>query len=129
MRDFIENELNLDAENIWIERAHRIGEKIKNDENNYNRTIVVRFLSYKDKNKVLEHYREKKLWEKKFYINEDFSDETIELRKELFKKVKKLREKGKFAKLVYNKIITHEWRGPRKEDISEHLVNPTKDKK
>ena len=39
-----------------------------------------------------------------YYINEDFSKETLEIRKENWKKVKQLRENGKYAVLV-NKLF------------------------
>ena len=36
------------------------------------------------------------------YINEDFSDETMEIRKELFKQANELR---KFVKVIHNPLI------------------------
>ena len=113
IRNIIQNELDLNAEEITIERAHRSGKTSINGERNYKRTIVARFLNYKDKNKVLNQFRAKKLWNKNIYINEDFSGTTMELRKGLFRQAKDLKEKGMFAKVVYNKIITHEWRETR----------------
>ena len=47
---------------------------------------------------------------KGYYINEDFSKETAEIRKENWKKVKKLRKNGKYAILVYDKVF---WREKR----------------
>ena len=56
-------------------------------------------MNYKDKAKVLREYRSCKLWEKRLCINEDFSGETIEIRKELFKQANELKKKEKFAKM------------------------------
>ena len=56
-------------------------------------------MNYKDKEKVLREYRSCKLWEKGLCINEDFSGETIEIRKELFQQANDLRKKEKFTKM------------------------------
>ena len=48
---------------------------------------------------------EKKLKGKNIFINEDFSHETMELRKELWEKGKKHREEGKAAFLHYRTIV------------------------
>ena len=72
------------AENIVIERAHRIKKK---ENPGRPRTIVCRFLNYKDKTNILKNA--KKLKGKNIFINEDFSHETMELCKELWEKVKK----------------------------------------
>ena len=49
------------------------------------RTIVCRFRNYKDKTNILKNA--KKLKSKSIFISEDFSRETMELRKELWEKV------------------------------------------
>ena len=53
--------------------------------------MACRFLNYKDKTKILKNA--KKLKSKNIFINEDFSLETMELRKELWEKVKTLGRK------------------------------------
>ena len=117
IRTILENELELASENIVIERAHRSGKLFYDDGGrNYKRTIVVKFLNYKVKDQVLTKFREKKLWNKDIFINEDFSEYTLELRKGLFKKAKLLRERGMYAKVVYNKVISHEFRETREVD-------------
>lgn len=68
LKKFIEDELN-------IERAHRVGKALKNGERNKSKTIFARFLSFKQKNLVLNKFREKKLWNKQKYVNKDFSEE------------------------------------------------------
>ena len=64
----------------------------------------------KDKEKVLREYRSCKLWEEWLYINEDFSEETMEMRKELFKQANELRKKGKFGKVIHNWLISFDAR-------------------
>ena len=44
------------------------------------------------------------------YVNEDFSKETLEIRRELWKDVKRLRDEGKYAVLQYDKIVTHDFK-------------------
>ena len=38
-------------------------------------------------------------------INEDYSKETLEIRKEKWKEVKELRKNGTYAILVYDKVV------------------------
>ena len=93
------------AENIVIERAHRIKKKGNSDNPGKPRTIVCRFLNYKDKTNILKNA--KKLKGKNIFINEDFSHETMELYKELREKVKKHRNKGKIAYLHYRTVVVN----------------------
>ena len=115
----------LGIENVEIERAHRIGK----EERNYHsqkRTIIAKFLNYKDKEKVLREYRSCKLWEERLYINEDFSEEIPEIRKEFFKQGKELRTKEKFPKVIHNRLISFDARqnpsefdaGNEEQDVS-----------
>ena len=73
------------AENIVIERAHRIKKKGNSENPGKPRTIVCRFLNYKDKTNILKNAKKLKTFSKgkNIFINEDFSHETMELRKEL----------------------------------------------
>ena len=76
-------------EDISIERAYRTGKIQRNDgTRNRKRTIVVKFVNFKDKSRILHTYREKKLWKEKVFVNEDFSEETASIRKGLLQKVK-----------------------------------------
>ena len=96
-------------EDILIERAHRKGKIQRNDgTRNRKRTIVVKFLNFKDKSRILHTYREKKLWKEKIFINEDFSEETASIRKGLLQKAKDLRSQNKVAKVVHDKLIVYE---------------------
>ena len=70
------------------ERALGTGNIPRNDgATNKNRTIVVKFQGIK----ILNTYRQKKLWKKKIFVNQDFSEETASIRKGLLQKVKYLR--------------------------------------
>ena len=103
VQSLIKDKLGI-AENIVIERAHRIKKKGNSENPGKPRTIVCRFLNYKDKTNILKNA--KKLKGKNIFINEDFSHETMELRKELWEKVKKKhREEGKIAYLHYRTIV------------------------
>ena len=92
----------MGSRNINIEFVHRTGEK-KEDTS---RTIVAKFSSYKTKETILKNAR--KLKDTDYYINEDFSKETIEITKENWKKVKELRKNGKYVILVYDKVFWRE---------------------
>ena len=89
----------LEIEDVNIERAHRVG----NTSNTSPRTVVAKFSSFKGKQLVLS--AAKKLKGQNIYINEDFSKETMDIRKEKWKSVKSLRSQGKYAILVYDKIV------------------------
>ena len=89
--DFVKEKLGIE-EDILIERAHCTGKIQRNDgTRNRKRTIVVKFLNFKDKSRILHTYREKKLWKEKIFINEDFPEETASIRKGLLQKAKDLR--------------------------------------
>ena len=55
--------------------TRRTGSKL----NGKKRLIIVKFLNYKDKDVVLNQYRQKPLWKDNIYINEDYSERTAEL--------------------------------------------------
>ena len=106
--DFVKEKLGIE-EDILIERAHRTGKIQRNDgTRNRKRTIVVKFLNFKDKSRILHTYREKKLWKEKIFINEDFPEETASIRKGLLQKAKDLRSQNKVAKVVHDKLIVYE---------------------
>ncbi|XP_065641667.1 uncharacterized protein LOC136073645 [Hydra vulgaris] len=93
IREILKTKLGLNG-NIEIERAHRVGKKVMGIKG-INRTIVVKFLSYKDKNAILDKFVKAKLWNENLFINEDFSERTMEIRRKLFAEAKELRSKGK----------------------------------
>ena len=73
----ISEQLGLNAENILIERAHRVGKK---KETGKPRTIVAKFLSFKDREKILKS--RKQLKGTRITVREDFSDRVAEKREE-----------------------------------------------
>ena len=88
----------LDIENVEIERAHRAGRKSRSTP----RTIVCKLLRFKDKRNILR----KLLKGTNIFINEDYCQETVEYRKELWEKAKVLRSQGKIAYLNYRNIVS-----------------------
>ena len=59
--DFVKEKLGIE-EDILIERAHCTGKIQRNNgTRNRKRTIVVKFLNFKDKSRILHTYRKKKL--------------------------------------------------------------------
>ena len=75
IRDFIEENPEMESKDTITERARRTGSKL----NGKKRLIIVKFLNYKDKDVVLNQYRQKPLWKDNIYINEDYSERTAEL--------------------------------------------------
>ena len=100
---FLQEKLGLETGEITIERAHMIGKK----EEGKRRTIIAKFLNYKQRENVLNKYKELKLWENQIYINEDLSEYTVEKRRILFKRAKEMPERGKFAKVGYNRLVSY----------------------
>ena len=94
LKDMIQEKLEI--QDVNIERAHRVG----STSNTSPRTVVAKFSSFKGKQLALS--AAKKL---KGQNNEDFSKETMDIRKEKWKSVKSLRSQGKYAILVYDKIV------------------------
>ena len=92
----------LGLDNIHIERAHRV-KRGKNDKSTKPRTIVCNLLSFKEKKLVMKNA--KKLKNTNIFIDEDFSPETMEYRKQLWEEVKELRRKGNIAYLNYRSVV------------------------
>ena len=79
IRGFIEGNLEMESKDMTIERAHRTGSKI----NGKKGAINVQFLNYKVKYAILNHYIQKQLSKDNIYVNDDYSEHTAELRKQL----------------------------------------------
>jgi hypothetical protein len=90
-------------EQIQIERAHRTGPK----QTKKDRTIIIKLLNYKDKEKILRNAN--KLKGSGIFINEDFCKETNGIRSELRKQMKEERQKGKYAFISYDKLIVKDF--------------------
>ena len=100
---FLQEKLGLETDEITTERAHRIGNK----EERKRRTIITKFLNNKQHEKLLNKYKELKLWEDQIYINEDLSDYIVEKRRILLKRVKEIMVRGKFVKVIYNRLVSY----------------------
>ena len=87
---------------VSIERAHRIGNF--DPSHKKPRTVVCKLEKYKDKDNILRNGR--KLKGTDIYINEDFSKETLAIRKELWQQVLKNRSNGKISYLRYKTVIS-----------------------
>ena len=91
-----------------IERAHRMGRSARSDNA---RTIIFKLLNWKDKELILKNAS--KLKDTGIYINEDFSEATNNIRKELRKEMKRQREAGKYSVILYDRLIVSEFKNPR----------------
>ncbi|XP_065674070.1 uncharacterized protein LOC136091014 [Hydra vulgaris] len=101
---------------IKIERAHRVGlAKVERA-----RTIVLKLRDYGDKKVILE--KAIKLKGSNIFINEDYSFTTRKIQKELFEQAKLHQQNGHYAKVVYNKLIVHEF----KENVHKVIVDSTR---
>ena len=95
---------NLNIKGVTIERAHRPGKiSSKNP-----RTIVMKLLNYKEKIKVLKNPH--KLKRTNIYINEDYSFDTMVIRKKLLEEMKVNRNNGIYSIVIYDKLIVKEFR-------------------
>ena len=110
------DELDI-TEELYIERAHRVARNQSSKETSNDlvkpRTIIAKLLDYKEKKEIMK--RAFKLKDTGFSIREDYSKETISIRKKLSEEVNNLRKKGKYAVLKYDKIVTHDFRPKRKK--------------
>lgn len=100
VQDFLKTKLEVNnVENIVIERAHRVSKKVQGKP----RTIVVKFFNFKDKSNILSKC--KKLKDLPFSVYEDFSRETAEIRKTLWKEVLRNRAENKISYLSYKTVV------------------------
>ena len=93
LQEIIQDQLQFEQD-IEIERAHPSGKTMIDGVANKRRTIIAKFLNFKDKQEVLSKYKARKLWTKGIFINEDFSEDTMKKCKGLFERAKELREEG-----------------------------------
>ena len=103
VEDIITNRLGI-KQKVIIERSHRGGKKQMDKFTGKPRTIFAKILDYRDKELIMQNA--KKLKGSGIFINEDYSKETMEIRKGLWMKVKKLRDEGMYAYIQYDKVIS-----------------------
>lgn len=104
IQEVLEKKLNISG--IEIERAHRMGRKQSGSVKP--RTIIFKLFNWKQKELILKNT--KYLKDTGIYINEDFSDATIEIRKKLLTEMKEHRSKGKFSVIIYDKLVTRDFK-------------------
>ena len=75
------------------------------------RIVVCKLLRFVDKARILKNTH--RLIETTYYVNQDFSKETLAYRKELWEKIKALRKEGKVAYLNYKSIVVKEKNDPQ----------------
>ena len=102
LHEIIKDQFERDIE---IERAHRIGKTMIDGSPNKRRAIIAKFVNFKDKQEVLSECKARKSWTKCIFFYEAFSEDTMEKRKSLFQRAKELREKRKFVKISYDRLI------------------------
>ena len=98
VRRTFEHDLKMPTEQVRslaIEWAHRTGGKAHRD-----RTIVVKFASFKAKDAVLQAAKPRGV-----YVNEDFSMRVVNRRRELLPEMRAAGEHGKSMYLSLDKLI------------------------
>ena len=85
----------LALDDIEIERVHRVKHNDRDHNNKKPRAIVVELLRFKDKTKMFQNAN--KLKKQSIFINNDFSQTTSDLRKDLMVRVKRLKELQSFS--------------------------------
>ena len=99
----------LDINDVVTERAHRVkvnSPEKKNSKKIRSRTVVCKLPSFVDKARIIKNSH--RLKGTSYYVNEDFSKETLAYWNELWEKVKALRKEGKTFYLNYKSIIVRE---------------------
>ena len=112
VKDTLSDKLGI-TDNLEIERCHRVGNPNKSQRGNKNshfgsrnddpRPIVVKFLKWKDKEKVLQMARSQKPENVKFVA--DYAKRTLDRRREKVPQLIEARKKGKIAYFVMDKLM------------------------
>lgn len=114
VRQYLADHLNLDETKISIERAHRLGK------GGGAHPVIVKFSHFKDKDKILQSYREKKKAERDsgptvdddspqqhrvIRVSEDFTARVRNIRSKLVPYISTFKSEDKRAFLRYDKLI------------------------
>ena len=94
----------LKLNNVKIERAHRKPRRKRTHNKGKLGTIVFKLHSYEYKESIMWNAYQSK--DTGYYINEDFSKATLNIRAELWDEVKRFRGKGYFAVTKIDRIVT-----------------------
>ena len=95
----------LKINNVNIEQVYRIPGRKRSHNKDKPRTIIFKLHSYEDKESLMQNVHQLKVTG--FYINEDFSKATLNIRAELWDEVKQLRGESYFAVIKYDRIVTN----------------------
>ena len=111
-QNIIADKLGIESD-VEIDRCHIMGpRKTKTDQNwDRPRTVFCRLNRFRDKQCVLNNA--KKLKNTGIFIYEDFSKDTMELRKSLWEQVLEYWKQIKFACLNYRSVIVRDHNGVR----------------
>ncbi|KAK2152492.1 hypothetical protein NP493_2449g00002 [Ridgeia piscesae] len=82
---------------------HSQSDRLSNTTKDVEQTIVVRFVTYKDQDCILQAARKEK--PRGIFVTEDLSHRVMEKRKQLMPKLREARSNGKIAYLVYDRVI------------------------
>ncbi|CAH2091435.1 unnamed protein product [Euphydryas editha] len=93
--------INVNIEKFEINKYHRLGRK----QDGKTRPVLITFTSQQKRAEILKH---KKQMPQQTYITEDFSKETIEVRKNLQLQLKEEKKRGNIAFIKNNKLIIKE---------------------
>ena len=103
LRKALHEQLKLPVEQvaaIRVERAHRTGAAT---DQHRDRTVMVKFTSFKDRDVVLRAART--IRPRGVFVNEDHSQRVMARRKELLPAMKEATEKGKIAYLSFDRLV------------------------
>ena len=95
----------LKINNVKIERAHRIPRRKRSHNKDKPRTIVFKLHLREDKESIMQNVYQLKYTG--YYINKDFSKATLNIRADLWDKVKQFRGEGYYGVIKYDRIVTN----------------------
>ena len=107
VKEVLKDKLQMSDE-IFIERAHRVGRKVSSqDSNSYTstrpRTIVSRLNHWKQKESILKNAR--KLKPRGIFFNEDLAFETLQKRRAQVSQLIEAKRSGRIAYFILDKLI------------------------
>ena len=126
VKKLIKEKLGIN-EDVEIERAHRVGKRLKNHAPGRHlgstskptgRPIIVKFQSWKVKENVLKQARRKRPKDVQF-LN-DYAKRTLERRAERIPKMLEARRNGKTAFMVMDKVIIYDKPPGKSDSIPTH---------
>lgn len=101
------NDSGIEMSKRDINKAFRIGKA-----NGKARPILVKILNVWKKNEILKN---KSRLPKNIFVNEDFSKEVLEKRRELIPQLKEERKKGRLAYIKYDKLVVKDKEGDTRD--------------